>query len=200
VATKTTGKPADREVSRPAGKSGNKVSAPKRAVFMDRDGTIIRDRGYLKDPNGIEFLPGAVETLKALCREGWKLVVISNQSGVGRGLITLEEMNAVQAKFIRTLRSHGIEITASYLCTHTPEDQCDCRKPMPGALEKAAREYSLDVSQSWMLGDRESDVLCGRNAACPTIWFRNSEFEVSPELPDHVANGWAEVYEKISDA
>ena len=178
----------------------SKTAALKRAVFLDRDGTIIRDRGYLKDPAGIELLPGAVDTLKALCREGWKLIIVSNQSGVGRGLVTVDEMNAVQAKFIRVLRSHGIEITASYLCTHTPEDGCECRKPSAASLEKAAREHAVDIGQSWMVGDRESDILCGRNAECTTIWFRTPEFNVPGELPDHVADSWAEVYEKISDA
>lgn len=178
----------------------SRPAALKRAVFLDRDGTVIRDRGYLRDPNGIELMPGAVETLKALCREGWKLIIISNQSGVGRGLITVEEMNAVQTKFIRILRGHGIEITASYLCTHAPDDQCECRKPAIGALEKASKEHSVDISQSWIVGDRESDILCGRNAECSTIWFRTPEFDVARELPDHVADSWAEVYEKISDA
>jgi histidinol-phosphate phosphatase family protein len=178
----------------------SKPVALKRAVFLDRDGTIIRDRGYLKDPESIELFPGAVETLKALCREGWKLIIVSNQSGVGRGLITLDEMNAVHAKFIRVMRSHGIEITASYFCTHTPEEECECRKPSIASLEKAAKEHSVDIGQSWMVGDRESDVLCGRNAECSTIWFRTPAFEVPAELPDHVADSWAEVYEKISDA
>jgi histidinol-phosphate phosphatase family protein len=178
----------------------SKPAALKRAVFLDRDGTIIRDRGYLKDPDAIELIPGAVETLKALCREGWKLIIISNQSGVGRGLMTVEEMNSVQAKFIRILRGHGIEITASYLCTHSPDDECECRKPAIGALEKASREHAVDISQSWIVGDRESDIRCGRNAECSTIWFRTAEFEVASELPDHVADSWAEVYEKISDA
>lgn len=178
----------------------SKAAALKRAVFLDRDGTIIRDKGYMKDPAAIELVPGAVDTLKALCREGWKLIIVSNQSGVGRGLITVEEMNAVQAKFIRVLRSHGIEITASYLCTHTPDDACDCRKPGFAFLEKAAKEHSVDIGQSWIVGDRESDILCGRNAECSTIWFRTPHHEVARELPDHVADSWAEVYEKISDA
>ena len=178
----------------------SKPAALKRAVFLDRDGTIIRDKGYLKDPNGIEMMPGAVETLKALCREGWKLIIISNQSGVGRGLMTKEEMDAVQARFIKILRGHGIEITASYLCTHSPDDQCECRKPAIGAIEKASREHSVDISQSWLVGDRESDIQCGRNVECSTIWFRTPEFDVPGELPDYVADSWAEVYEKISDA
>jgi D-glycero-D-manno-heptose 1,7-bisphosphate phosphatase len=178
----------------------SRPSALKRAVFLDRDGTIMRDRGYLKDPEGVELIPGAVETLKALCREGWKLIIVSNQSGVGKGLMTVEEMNAVQARCIRLLRGHGIEIAASYLCIHKPEDECECRKPGIAFIEKASKEHSVDISQSWIVGDRESDILCGRNAACTTIWFRTPEFQVASELPDFVADSWAEVYEKISDA
>src|SRR5579864_7753836 len=101
----------------------------KRAVFLDRDGTIIVDRGYIKDPNQIQPLPGAVESLRNLAREGWKLIVISNQSGVGRGILTIDEMNAVQTKFLRLMRSNGVEIAASYICTHAPEENCECRKP-----------------------------------------------------------------------
>jgi D-glycero-D-manno-heptose 1,7-bisphosphate phosphatase len=171
----------------------------KRALFLDRDGTIIVDRGYLRDPNSIELLPGAVDTLKALAREGWKLIVISNQSGVGRGLITVDEMNAVQAKFLRILRTHGVEISASYICTHAPEDECECRKPEPGSLERASREHSIDLDQSWMIGDREADILCGRRAGCSTIWMKNEVFPVASELPDFIVSTWAEVYERVSE-
>ena len=177
-----------------------KQAALKRAVFLDRDGTIMRDRGYLKDPEGVELLPGVVDSLKALCREGWKLIIVSNQSGVGRGLMTVDEMNAVHARLIRLLRGHGIEIAASYLCTHSPDDECECRKPGIASLEKASVEHSVEISQSWIVGDRESDILCGRNAACTTIWFNTGEFDVASELPDYVAESWAEIYEKISDA
>lgn len=170
----------------------------KRAVFLDRDGTIIVDRGYLKDPAGIELLPGAVNALRALAREGWKIVIVSNQSGVGRGLITLEEMNAVHAKFLRLMKANGVEITASYLCTHKPEDNCECRKPGAASLDRAAREHSIDPYQSWMVGDREADILCGRSAGCSTIWLRNAAFPVAGELPDHIAANWGEVYSRIS--
>jgi D-glycero-D-manno-heptose 1,7-bisphosphate phosphatase len=170
----------------------------KRALFLDRDGTIIAERGYLKDPSGIEILPGAVDALRKLAREGWKLIVVSNQSGVGRGLMTVEEMNAVQAKFLRTLRAQGVEITASYFCTHTPEDNCECRKPATLSVEKAVREHAISAQQSWMIGDREGDILCGRNAGCSTIWLRNQQFPVAAELPDYIAADWGEVYERIS--
>ncbi len=170
----------------------------KRALFLDRDGTIIADRGYLKDPNQIELLPGAADALRKLAREGWKLIVVSNQSGVGRGLMTAAEMNAVQTKFLRMMRSHGVEITASYFCTHKPDDHCECRKPSTLSVERAAREHAISAQQSWMIGDREDDILCGRNAGCSTIWLRNNLFPVAAELPDYIAANWAEVYERIS--
>jgi D-glycero-D-manno-heptose 1,7-bisphosphate phosphatase len=170
----------------------------KRALFLDRDGTIIAERGYLKDPGEIELLPGAVDALRKLAREGWKLIVISNQSGVGRGLMTAEEMNAVQAKFLRLMRAQGVEITASYFCTHKPDDNCECRKPSTLLVERAVRDHAISAQQSWMIGDREADILCGRNAGCSTIWLRNRQFPVAPELPDYIAANWGEVYERIS--
>jgi D-glycero-D-manno-heptose 1,7-bisphosphate phosphatase len=170
----------------------------KRAVFLDRDGTIIVERGYLKDPDQIEILPGAVDALRKLAREGWKLIIISNQSGVGRGLMTAAEMNAVQTKFLRTMRTQGVEITASYFCTHTPDEHCECRKPATLSIERAAHEHALSAQQSWMIGDREDDILCGRNAGCSTIWLRNRQFPVAAELPDYIAANWAEIYERIS--
>ena len=171
----------------------------KRALFLDRDGTIIIDKGYLKDPNSIEFLPGAVDALRSLAREGWKLILISNQSGVGRGLMTVEEMNAVQTKFLKNLRAQGVEITATYFCTHTPDDNCECRKPLTLSVERAAREHSISAEQSWMIGDREDDIICGRNSGCSTVWLRNSTFPVEPELPDYIAANWKQIYEKISE-
>jgi D-glycero-D-manno-heptose 1,7-bisphosphate phosphatase len=112
--------------------------------------------------------------------------------------MTVEEMNAVQAKFLRTLRAQGVEITASYFCTHTPEDNCECRKPSTLSVEKAVREHAISAQQSWMIGDREGDILCGRNAGCSTIWLRNNQFPVAAELPDYIAANWGEVYERIS--
>lgn len=170
----------------------------KRALFLDRDGTIIADRGDLKDPNGIELLPGAVDALRKLAREGWKLIVIANQGAVGRGEMTKEEMDAVQAKFLRTLRAQGVEITATYFCTHTPEENCECRKPSTGSVERAAKEHSISAQQSWMIGDREEDILCGRDAGCSTLWLRNKANTVAPELPDFIAANWTEAYDKIS--
>lgn len=147
----------------------------------------------MRDPAQVELLPGATEALRALSADGWLLVVISNQSGVGRGLIGVAEMDAVQDRFLTVMRDAQVPIAGSYLCMHHPDEACACRKPSTLFLEEAARAYDLDLAQSWMIGDRESDILCGKNAGCRTVWLENPEFPVAPDLADFVARDWAAV-------
>jgi histidinol-phosphate phosphatase family protein len=169
-----------------------------RGLFLDRDGTVIEECGYLDDPDRVRLLPGAAPALSALASEGWKLIIVSNQSGVGRGLISAQRMEAVQRRFLDVMESYGIPITACYLCIHTPEDECQCRKPSPHFLQRAAIEYSLDLSASFMIGDREGDILCGRNAGCPTIWLRNNMFPVADDLPTFIADDWQAIHRWLS--
>lgn len=169
-----------------------------RALFLDRDGTVIEECGYLADPALVRPLPGAVDALAALASEGWKLIVVSNQSGVGRGLIAPDQMEAVQRRFLDLMQSNGVPIADSYLCTHTPEDRCQCRKPSPFFLQRAAAEHGLDLSASYMIGDREGDILCGRNAGCSTIWLRNDMFPVPKDLPTLIANDWSEIHRNLN--
>jgi D-glycero-D-manno-heptose 1,7-bisphosphate phosphatase len=169
-----------------------------RGLFLDRDGTVIEECGYLTDPALVRVLPGAARALSALASEGWKLIVVTNQSGVGRGLIAPHQMEAVQRRFLDLMQSQGIPIAGSYVCPHSPEDDCQCRKPSPLLLRRAAAEHGLDLSASYMIGDREGDILCGRNAACSTIWLRNAMFPVPDDLPTFIANDWSEIYRKLS--
>jgi D-glycero-D-manno-heptose 1,7-bisphosphate phosphatase len=163
-----------------------------RALFLDRDGVVIEDRGYMRDPNDVVLLPSAAEALRRFADEGWKLIVISNQSGVGRGLITPVEMDAVQARFLQALRAEGVEVAATYICAHSPEERCVCRKPSPFLLKQAAAEHDVDLRQSWMIGDRESDLLAGRLAGCRTIWLRNKRFPETT-LADRTVDHWDEI-------
>jgi D-glycero-D-manno-heptose 1,7-bisphosphate phosphatase len=169
-----------------------------RALFLDRDGTIIEDRGYMRDPDDVRPLPGALDSLAALAAQGWKLIVISNQSGVGRGLISEPERQAVQARFLDLMQASGVAVTASYFCLHTPEEGCDCRKPSDLFLRLAAREHAVDLKSSWMAGDREADILCGNKAGCSTIWLRNEIFPVANDLPTFIASDWNEIRQKLS--
>ena len=151
----------------------------RRALFLDRDGTIIKDTGYLHDPDLVRLLPGAGAALASLQREGWQPIIVSNQSGIGRGLISEEEAKAVHERFLGLMRQAGVTFVGSYFCPHAPgagaiaaSHRLSCRK--------AAAEHSLDLAQSWMIGDREDDILCGRNAGCSTIWLRNEKFPLTP--------------------
>ncbi len=164
-----------------------------RALFLDRDGTVIEECGYLKDPALVRLLPGAADALAALASAGWKIVIVSNQSGVGRGLITPAQRDAVQHRFLELMQFFGIPVTDSYVCTHAPGDYCQCRKPSSYLIQRAAIEHSLDLSASWMIGDREADILAGNNAGCRTIWLRNDTFSVPAGLPTFIANNWTDV-------
>ncbi len=169
-----------------------------RALFLDRDGTVIEDSGYARDPGLVRMIPGAAVALSALASEGWKLIVVSNQSGVGRGMISPQEIEAVQARFLETMESHGIPVTDSYLCTHAPEERCECRKPSDFFPRRAALEHAVDLRASFMVGDRESDILCGINAGCGTIWLRNEMFPVAESLPGFIAEDWDAIYRRLS--
>lgn len=131
-------------------------------LLLDRDDTILDDPGYLSDPARVLFLPGALEGLAAFHQAGWPLVVISNQSGLGRGYFTLDDLEAVHARFRELLAEVGVTLSGLYFCPHPPSEGCDCRKPEPGLAQLAARELGLQLSQAVMVGDKESDLELGR--------------------------------------
>lgn len=143
--------------------------APARVVLLDRDGTLVIDRDYLADPAGLQFLPGAIEGLRRLHAMGHRLVIISNQSGVGRGLFSLEQLNAVNERLAQLLRAAGVTLAGIYCCPHRPEEACACRKPNVGLVRRAALELAFDPSEAVMIGDRDSDIELGRRLGATTI-------------------------------
>jgi histidinol-phosphate phosphatase family protein len=138
-------------------------------VFLDRDGTIIMDTGYLSDPTEVQLIPGASEGLLSLQDAGHLLVVVSNQSGIGRGLISEVESAMVHDRFIELLAENGIVLTGVYYCSHHPLDRCTCRKPSTGMFMMARDDLGLDLANSVMIGDQASDVEAGRAAGCRTV-------------------------------
>jgi D-glycero-D-manno-heptose 1,7-bisphosphate phosphatase len=140
-----------------------------RAVFLDRDGTIVKDVGYISDPELVELVPGAAEALAALRARGYRLVVVSNQSGIGRGYFGCGEARAVHERVVEVLERHGVELDDAQYCPHAPDDGCDCRKPRPGLLLRAARALNLDLARSVMVGNGAVDVEAGQAAGCRTI-------------------------------
>jgi D-glycero-D-manno-heptose 1,7-bisphosphate phosphatase len=142
---------------------------PARAIFLDRDGTLIDDPGYLSDPDRVRLIAGAVEALRALRGAGYQLVLVSNQSGIGRGYFSAEQAEAVHRRVVEELEREGVSLDDARYCPHTPDEGCDCRKPKPGMLRAAARDLDLDLSASFMIGNASSDVAAGKNAGCRTI-------------------------------
>ena len=131
-------------------------------LLLDRDDTILDDPGYLSDPDGVAFLPGALEGLQQFSKAGWPLVVISNQSGLGRGLFNYEQLEAVHARFTACLAEVDVKLHGLYFCPHAPDQACECRKPEPGLALRASAELGLDLSRTVMVGDKECDLQLGR--------------------------------------
>jgi D-glycero-D-manno-heptose 1,7-bisphosphate phosphatase len=140
-----------------------------RAVFLDRDGTIMEDASYVGTVDRVVLIPRAVEAMRRLQDAGFKLFVVTNQSGVGRGYFSREAVEQIHAHLDQHFHKAGVRLQRYYVCPHHPEDNCDCRKPKPKLLLQAAREFKLDLPRSYMIGDRPSDLQAGRNAGTKTI-------------------------------
>lgn len=148
----------------------------KKAIFLDRDGTITVDSGFVHKEEDLELLPGAAEAIRLANEHRFMVVVVTNQSGVARGYFTEEDVRAFNSHLALALAEQGARIDAFYYCPHHPEASiptyrkaCFCRKPQPGLILQAARELDIDLSQSWVVGDSLRDVEAGKRAGCRTI-------------------------------
>jgi len=145
----------------------------RKACFLDRDGVLIEEENYLSDPEKVRLCHGAAEAIRALRAAGYAIVVVSNQAGVARGYFKIESIASVEAAIAALLAKEGVSVDAWHYCPHHPKGKipeysidCDCRKPAPGMLLKAAKEMGLDLSASMMIGDKLSDVEAAFNAGC----------------------------------
>ncbi|MHC4982256.1 MAG: D-glycero-alpha-D-manno-heptose-1,7-bisphosphate 7-phosphatase [Planctomycetota bacterium] len=150
-----------------------------RAVFLDRDNTVMEDPGYISDPDAVKLLPGVELALKSLKQAGYKLVVVTNQSGVARGLLTEDAVEKIHAELRRQLGGHTVHVDQIYYCPYHPEGtveqyarESELRKPQPGMLFKAAEELGVDLAKSWMVGDSGRDMEAGQRAGCRTVRIR----------------------------
>ena len=142
---------------------------PSKAAFLDRDGTIIEEKDFIKTADQIEFVPGSIEAIKLLRNLGYKIVVVSNQSGIGRGILTEKMVTDVNASFLRRLEDEGAAADALYFCPHHPDDDCDCRKPKTGMIKRAVRELELDLKDAVVIGDKLADIQLGKNIGATTV-------------------------------
>ncbi|SNR88374.1 D-glycero-alpha-D-manno-heptose-1,7-bisphosphate 7-phosphatase [Desulfurobacterium atlanticum] len=139
----------------------------KKAIFLDRDNTLIEDEGYIHEPEKVKLLPTVGEGLKLLKEKGFLLIVVSNQSGIGRGYFKEEDFHAVNKKLNSLLKENfNVEIDDFFFCPHKPDDNCLCRKPKTLLFKKAAEKWKINISESFMIGDKEIDVEAGKNAGC----------------------------------
>jgi len=151
------------------------------AAFLDRDGTLIEDRGYAHRLEDYAPIPGAHEAARLLRRAGFALVVISNQSGVGRGLFSAAQLARFEAHLLADFSAHGAPFDAIYSCPHAPEAGCDCRKPNTGLLERARREHQLDLARSWVIGDKRIDVELAQRAGCHAAHVQSGLEQLAPD-------------------
>ena len=138
-------------------------------VFLDRDGTLIDSEPYPHAKSRIVLVNTAGEQLQRLCKAGFRLVVVSNQSGVGRGMISRRDVHTVQSRMLRYLKVYGVKISASFYCYHRPDEACVCRKPKPGLIEAARQHLTLPPGPQYMIGDQPSDLIAGTAAGCKSF-------------------------------
>lgn len=135
-----------------------------KALFLDRDGTINIDFGYVYKKDDLRFIETSLKGIRIFQERGYLIIVITNQSGIGRGLFTIEQADAFNHEMIRQLGFRGINVKAVYMCPHSPDEGCSCRKPSPELILKAKNDYDIDLSRSFMFGDKSSDVEAGKRA------------------------------------
>ena len=161
------------------------------AVFVDRDGTIMENVDYCSDPKQVRIFPRVREALRRLKSTGFKLIIITNQSGIGRGFFTIEQYRAVEAEVSRQL-GDGL-IDATYFCPDVPGQHSSCRKPAPGMIFQATQEHRIDLSRSFFIGDKEIDAECGRNAGLRTIRVQTGlQRDMTGSVADWVVSDFAD--------
>ena len=165
----------------------------QRAIFLDRDGTINRYVGFLRDIEQFELLPGAAEAIRRINASGYLAIVVTNQPVIARGEVTREQLREIHDKMETLLGREGAYVDAIYYCPHHPHRgypgevaelkiDCDCRKPKPGLLLQAAEDYNIDLTKSWMIGDSQSDMQAGEAAGCKTALVDGNLLEITKSL------------------
>jgi histidinol-phosphate phosphatase family protein len=167
----------------------------EKAVFIDKDGTLIHDVPYNVEPQCVRLVAGAGLALRFMKDAGYKLIVISNQSGIARSLFKERDLVPINQRIQRLLAAYDVEIDAFYYCPHGPGDHCECRKPRPGMILQAAKDHAIDPQISWMIGDILNDVEAGNRAGCSTIHFNNGNetewLRSDYRQPFHTVEDWS---------
>jgi D-glycero-D-manno-heptose 1,7-bisphosphate phosphatase len=179
------------------------ASAPPRlrkgqVVILDRDGTVVVDRHYLADPDGLEFEPGAAEGLRKMTAMGCRLVIVTNQSGIARGFFSPAQLESMHDRLRSMVESAGSSLEAIYFCPHGPGEGCDCRKPNLGLMRQASAELGFEMPESIVIGDKLSDIEFGLRAGAVTMLVGGAETSGSSVKPDHVIGDLTEAADLIA--
>jgi D-glycero-D-manno-heptose 1,7-bisphosphate phosphatase len=174
---------------------------PKRFALFDRDGTLIKERNYLRDPDQVELIPGSGAALKRLQNGGWGICLVTNQSGIARGCFDLGQLQRVHLRLAEQLALYDVVLDGIYICPHSPQDACHCRKPSPGMIEQAIAVHGFDPLQAWVIGDKEVDIGLGHAVGAKSILVRTGygkSYE-SETMANHVADDVSEAVDLILD-
>ena len=173
----------------------------KRCVILDRDGTINKEQDYLSDPEELELLQGTIEGLKLLKELALSLIIVTNQSGIGRGYFDWNTATIINDKLCKMLEKEGVHIDGIYVCPHRPEDNCLCRKPNPGLIDKAARELGFDPRKSYLIGDKACDIDLAKNVGAKSFLVRTGYGKLHEEdehlKPDYIVDNVKQAAEVI---
>lgn len=180
-----------------------KITSRKKAIILDRDGTINVDPGYVYKIEDYGLLTGVIEGLNKV-KDEFLFFIITNQSGIGYGYYTMDDFQKFNDYLVNDLKENGIRIEKTYVCPHSPNDLCDCRKPKIKFIKEIERNYEIDIKRSWMIGDHPSDIQLGINAKCRTIYLLTGhgkkhfeELEEKDISPNFIAKDFSEAIEHI---
>ncbi len=172
-----------------------------KAVFLDRDDTLIEDPGYINDPDQVKLLDGTADALIELKHLGYKLVVVTNQSAVARGILDVERLGEIHQRMVQKLEAEGVRLASIHYCPHHPDEGCVCRKPGTGMVEQAAEKHGFDASQCFVVGDMASDVELGCALGATTLLVRTGHGSVTEArmgaAADHVVEDLREAADVI---
>ena len=178
-----------------------------KAVFLDRDGTIIQDKGYMHKPEDLEFITGATDAIKKLNKHNYLVLVVTQQSGIGRGYYTEEQYHTFNEQFLKKTEHAGAKIDKTYYCPHHPTkgvgrylQNCECKKPKTGMIQQATQDYQIALAKSWVIGDKTCDIKMGENAGCRTITVKTGRAGADGEHqtnPTYIAKDLPEAVEII---
>ncbi|TFB10729.1 D-glycero-beta-D-manno-heptose 1,7-bisphosphate 7-phosphatase [Candidatus Marinimicrobia bacterium MT.SAG.3] len=174
----------------------------KKILFLDRDGVInVEPEGYITDWSDFEFLPGALDTIKRATDEGYRIIIISNQSAIGRGMCSKEKIDEIMSNMVETVEAHGGKIEDIFYCPHTPEDMCKCRKPKPDLFFQAAEKYNIKLTNTWFVGDKLTDVAVAMRVGTKPILISGGkpvpDISVTEDDAAAVVNNLSEAFEYL---